>query len=218
MTAQDERHPIKPKFRPRPLLIAAATVLFFGVLGGVYVTMTANGNGQGATSCGASTRLAAQIAPLATGDMAALAVAKEVKPVADVGFIDASGAERKLSDWRGRTVLVNLWATWCAPCRKEMPDLDILQKTLGADAFEVVAINLDRGGADKGKSFYSEIGVGELAYYHDPQGRIFRDLAAFGMPTTLLVGEDGCEIGRLAGAANWASQDSVNLIKAALGN
>jgi thiol-disulfide isomerase/thioredoxin len=118
-------------------------------------------------------------------------------------------------------VLLNLWATWCVPCRKEMPALDALQRRLGGPGFEVVAVNIDTRDPDKPKAFLKEVGVDQLAYYADPDAKTFQDLKAighaFGMPTTLLVDPHGCELGTIAGPAEWASDDAVKLIQAALG-
>ena len=108
-----------------------------------------------------------------------------------------SGTERHLSDWRGRTVLLNLWATWCIPCRKEMPALDALEGKLGGPNFEVVAISIDTRDPEKARTWLKEVGIGGLAYYADPSAKVFQDLKmvgrASGMPTTLLVDPAGCE-------------------------
>ena len=139
--------------------------------------------------------------------------------VPDLAFDDAEGKPRKLSDWRGRTVLVNLWATWCVPCRKEMPALDSLQAKLGGPRFEVVAINIDTRDLDKPKNFLKEAGLTRLGYYGDPKAKVFQDLKAvgraLGMPTSVLVDGAGCEIATIAGPAEWASDDAVKLITAA---
>jgi thiol-disulfide isomerase/thioredoxin len=136
-------------------------------------------------------------------------------------FYDAAGAERRLSGWQGRTVLFNLWATWCVPCRKEMPALDELQGKLGGPNFEVVAVNIDTRDPDKPRTWLNEAGVNRLAYYADPTAKVFQDLKligkAFGMPTTLIVDPTRCEIGTVAGPAEWASEDAINLMRAALG-
>ena len=139
----------------------------------------------------------------------------------DLAFRDGAGQERKLSDWNDKTVLLNLWATWCVPCKKEMPALDALQKKLGGADFEVVAVNIDTRDPQKPKAWLKETGIGALAYYADPTARIFQDLKekgrAFGMPTTLLIDRNGCEIATLAGPAEWASGDAINFIEKALG-
>jgi thiol-disulfide isomerase/thioredoxin len=118
-------------------------------------------------------------------------------------------------------VLFNLWATWCVPCRKEMPALDALQARLGGPDFEVVAVNIDTRDPEKPKRWLHEVGIGHLAYYADPAAKTFQDLKAvgkaFGMPTTLLIDREGCELAALAGPAEWASGDAVKLIEAALG-
>jgi thiol-disulfide isomerase/thioredoxin len=139
----------------------------------------------------------------------------------DLAFEDASGKPKKLSDWRGRTVLVNLWATWCVPCRKEMPALDALEAKLGGQSFEVVAVNIDTRDPDKPRAWLRDVGIKRLAYYADPSAKVFQDLKligrAFGMPTTLIVDPAGCEIGTVAGPAEWASEDAFKLLASALG-
>ena len=174
----------------------------------------------GDAACRPAVELAKRIAPLARGEVAALAVAETPLRVPDVAFRDAGGAQRHLADWRGRTVLFNLWATWCVPCRKEMPALDTLEAKLGGPAFEVVTVNIDTRDPDKPRTWLKEVGIGRLAYYADPSAKVFQDLKvagrAAGMPTTLLVDPSGCEIGTLAGPAEWASEDAVKLISAAL--
>ena len=174
----------------------------------------------GDAACRPAVELAKRIAPLARGEVAALAVAETPLRVPDVAFRDAGGAQRHLADWRGRTVLFNLWATWCVPCRKEMPALDALEGKLGGPAFEVVAINIDTRDPDKPRAWLKEVGIGRLAYFSDPSAKVFQDLKiagrAAGMPTTLLVDAAGCELGTVAGPAEWASEDAVRLVTAAL--
>jgi thiol-disulfide isomerase/thioredoxin len=160
------------------------------------------------------------MAPLAHGEVAAVSVAKAPKTLPALAFKDASGAAKSLSDWRGRTVLLNLWATWCVPCRKEMPALDALEGKLGGKDFEVVSINIDTRDPDKPKAWLKDVGVNRLAYYADSNAKVFQDLKAigkaFGMPTTLIVDPNGCELATLAGPAEWASDDAVKLVTAAL--
>jgi thiol-disulfide isomerase/thioredoxin len=118
-------------------------------------------------------------------------------------------------------VLLNLWATWCAPCRKEMPALDRLQAELGGPDFEVVAINIDQRNLDRPGQFLDDIGVTRLVRYADATARVFQDLRAanraVGMPTTLLIDARGCELAILHGPAEWASDDAMKLVRAALG-
>ena len=118
-------------------------------------------------------------------------------------------------------MLFNLWATWCVPCRKEMPALDELQAKLGGADFEVVAVNIDTRDPEKPRAWLKEVGIERLAYYADPAAKVFQELKqagkAWGMPTTILVDGAGCEIGTLAGPAEWASEDAIKLVSAALG-
>jgi thiol-disulfide isomerase/thioredoxin len=190
-------------------------------LAGVYGFSTLTGNAGGDATCRPAVELAKKLAPLARGEVAAVNVAKSPLKVPDLAFQDASGKPLTLANWRGRTVLLNLWATWCVPCRKEMPALDALQQKLGGSDFQVVAVNIDTRDPDKPKAFLKELGIDKLAYYADPTAKTFQDLKAigraFGMPTTMLVDRQGCEIGTIAGPAEWAGDDAVKLIQAALG-
>jgi len=169
---------------------------------------------------GHAAELAKRLAPLARGEVAAVGIASKPKLLPELAFMDANGKPRTLADFRGRTVLLNLWATWCVPCRKEMPALDALQAKLGDETFEVVAVNIDTRNLDKPKAWLEEAGVRKLGYYADSSAKVFQDLKAagkaFGMPTTLLIDRQGCELGVLAGPAEWASEDAVKLISAAL--
>lgn len=141
---------------------------------------------------------------------------KTPEPLADVNFVDGAGTQKTLKDFRGKTILLNLWATWCAPCRHEMPSLDRLQAALGSDKFEVVALAVDRSGADAAKKFLDDTGVKALKLYADPTTRSGSALKAIGMPTTILIDREGREIGRLPGPAEWDSADAKNLITEAL--
>ncbi len=200
----------------------AGGVAILAVLAGVYGMGRLRSNPAEAASCAQAVATASRIAPLVHGEVAALAVAHTPFKIPDLAFKDAQGREHKLSDWRGRTVLLNLWATWCVPCRKEMPALDALQGDLGGGKFEVVAINIDTRDPQKPLAFLKDAGVKHLAYYSDPSAKVFQELKAagkaFGMPTTLIVDSSGCEIGEMAGPAEWASADGVKLVSAAIGN
>jgi len=190
-------------------------------LAGVYGIATLTRNAGEDAACRPALDLAKKIGPFARGEVAAVNVAKSPLKVPALAFQDSAGKPLTLEHWRGRTVLLNLWATWCVPCRKEMPALDALQQRLGGPGFEVVAINIDTRDAGKPKEWLKEVGVEKLAYYADPTARSFQDLKAigraFGMPTTLLIDPQGCEIGSIAGPAEWASEDAIKLIQAALG-
>jgi thiol-disulfide isomerase/thioredoxin len=191
-------------------------------LAGVYGIATLSRNVGGDAACRPAAELAKKVAPFARGEMAAVNVAKIPLKLPALTFQDAAGKPLMLDHWRGRVVLLNLWATWCVPCRKEMPALDALEQRLGGSGFEVVAVNIDTRDGDKPKAWLKEVGVQKLAYYADPTARMFQDLKAigraFGMPTTLLIDGQGCEIGTIAGPAEWASEDAIKLIKAAVGS
>jgi len=211
-------HPVPRRYRA---LAVAAIVAILAVLAGVYGIEHLRSN-PAAAACEPAVRIAARIAPLARGEVAAVAVAHTPFRVPDLSFKDAEGRERTLADWRGRTVLFNLWATWCVPCRREMPALDALQGGLGGKNFEVVAVNIDTRDAEKPLKFLKDAGVTHLAYYSDQSAKVFQDLKsagkAFGMPTTLIIDRSGCEIGEMAGPAEWASADGVKLVSAASGS
>ena len=134
----------------------------------------------------------------------------------EVRFRDRQGRETSLADFRGKLVLLNLWATWCAPCREEMPELDELQAELGGERFEVVALSVDSSGPEAVAAFLEKVGAKSLALYHDPSAKANFTLGAFGLPTTILISPDGEELGRMAGPAPWASEDAKGLIGEAL--
>lgn len=203
------------------------TVIALGGIAGVVVGLAAV-YGIGAmqrnapdAACRPAAELAKRLTPLARGEVAGIGIAAAPRRLPDLAFSDPDGKPRTLSEFRGRTILLNLWATWCVPCRKEMPALDALQTKLGGDRFEVVAINIDTRNLDRPKAWLQEAGITRLGYYADPSAKVFQDLKAagkaIGMPATLLIDPQGCELGVLAGPAEWASEDAVRLIEAALG-
>jgi thiol-disulfide isomerase/thioredoxin len=170
--------------------------------------------------CASALALSSKLAPLVKGEVGALTVATKPMQMPDLAFADAAGNAKKLSDWKGRTVLLNLWATWCVPCRKEMPALDNLQGKLGGKTFEVVAVNIDTRDAEKPKAFLKEGNLTRLDFFSDQKAQVFQDLKsaglALGMPTSVLVDGDGCEIAAMSGGAGWDSDDAVKLITAAI--
>src|ERR1700736_2336352 len=193
--------PELPSPRPaatRRIPLAIGAVLIGAVIGfaGIYGIGGLKHSTTGDPACRPAVDLARKLAPLAHGEVAGLTMATTPLRLPDLAFEDADAKPKKLSDWRGKTVLVNLWATWCVPCRKEMPALDTLQAKLGGKDFDVVAVNIDTRNADKPRAWLGRIGATRLAYYADPSARIFQDLKlvgrAFGMPTTLIVGREGC--------------------------
>ncbi len=150
---------------------------------------------------------------LATGPLAALLVSEPRKNIPAFTFKDGAGAEKSLADFKGRVVLLNLWATWCAPCRKEMPDLAALQKDMGGPGFEVVALSLDRKGLEASAAFLKDVGADNLALYTDVESKALAAVNALGLPATLLVDKDGKEAARLLGPAAWSSDEAKAIIR-----
>ncbi|WP_063817287.1 MULTISPECIES: TlpA disulfide reductase family protein [unclassified Bradyrhizobium] len=134
------------------------------------------------------------------------------KPIASIQFEDAQGKVRSLADFHGKVVLLNVWATWCIPCRKEMPALDRLQALFEPRDFEVVPLSIDRG-MDVVRKFYAEVGIQKLGLYRDTSGNATRELGTVGIPTTLLIDREGHEIGRLIGPAEWDAPQMVAFIR-----
>src|ERR1700754_3310709 len=216
-----EMSPPRPAARRRiPLAIGAVVAVGVIGLGAFYGLGGFRAGAGGDPTCGAAVELARKIAPLAHGEVAALTMATAPLRLPDLAFEDADGKPKKLSDWRGKTVLVNLWATWCVPCRKEMPALEGLQAKLKGPNFEVVAINIDTRDPEKPRDFLKAANLTRLGYFYDENAKVFQDLKtigrALGMPTSVLVGGQGCEIGTIAGPAQWDSDDAVKLIQAAV--
>jgi thiol-disulfide isomerase/thioredoxin len=216
----DTPAPRQPTLRRIP--IAIATVVIGAGLGFVAIHGLGGltGSSGGDPACRAAVDTARKIAPLAQGEVAALTMATTPLRLPELTFEDADGKARKLSDWRGKTVLVNLWATWCVPCRREMPALDNLQGKLAGPNFDVVAINIDTRDPDKPRTFMKEAKLTRLAYFSDQKAKSFQELKsigrALGMPTSVLVDGSGCEIATIAGPAEWDSDDAIKLITAAI--
>ena len=140
--------------------------------------------------------------------------APQVMPV--LRFEDDSGRSLSLAGFEGKVVLLNIWATWCIPCREEMPTLDRLQAELGSPDFHVVALSIDRAGVDAVRQFYGEIGIARLAIYIDSSGKAATELGVVGLPTTLLIDRQGREIGRLVGPAEWDAPELVGFLRSRL--
>ena len=196
--------------------ISGALIALVAVYGIAGLTRNA-----GEEACRPALAVAKRLNDLARGEVAAVKATQEPRFVPDLAFRDASAGSHRLAEWRGRVALVNLWATWCIPCRTEMPALDALQTRLGGNDFEVVAINIDTRDPDKPRQWLKDNGIDHLTFYADPSAKAFQELKAagraLGMPTTLLIDARGCELASLAGPADWASDDAIALIRTALG-
>jgi len=213
--------PSRPRRTVLVLLGAAAAGIVAGAVA-VYVMGSGERNGDvAAAGCETAVAAAERAAPLAKGEVAAFRVATEPRSLADLSFTDPEGKPVTLASLGQGAALVNIWATWCVPCREEMPTLDRLEADLGGAAFAVVPVNIDLNATDRAKAFLEEIGIAHLPFYSDPSGKLFQDMKrrgmAIGLPTTVLVDGKGCEIGILEGPAEWDSEDAKALIRAAVG-
>jgi thiol-disulfide isomerase/thioredoxin len=220
-----DRERLGSKLPARTAALAALVAASLG-FAAIYVTLGRSDNAARPPATGA----AAAEGPGATpadaggegasapgrGELAAFVLRKEPEALPEIKFQDADGRERTLADWRGKIVLLNLWATWCLPCRKEMPALDRLQAVLGSDQFQVVAVSVDRTGLTGAKKFLEETKTPNLAVYADPTARLASTLRAAGLPATLLIDKEGRELGRLLGPAEWDGEAARRLIQSAL--
>ncbi len=212
-----------------PILIGAVVAILGVALGaGLYAFFNGNGkpgpalvqSAAATSTCSIDKADQEKLNASATGEIAAFNALDRPYSVKDFTFNNRKGEALTFADWQGRTALLNLWATWCAPCRAEMPALDALNKELGGPEFEVVAISVDLGEPGRPIGFFEEIGLQNLGFYHDPKldtlNALKREGLAFGLPATLLIGKDGCVLGTLNGPAEWAGEDAKRLIKTAL--
>ena len=202
----------------RLILIAAVAGILAGAVA-VYVNPTLSGNGEAVVAdrrCEGAVDQARSIDELAKGELAALTATQPPRPLQPLRFKGPEGQELTLADFAGKTVLVNLWATWCVPCREEMPALNGLQTAKGSDRFQVVAVNIDTGSDEKPKTFLEETGVHALSYYRDSSMGVFNALKkeglAFGLPVTLVVNGNGCLIGSMNGPAKWDGEEAKSLV------
>lgn len=210
----------QPQRRSRSGLgLGGLVAVAVGVAVAIYVGLSAQGNRASAACAGAAEK-AARLEALSVGDVAAFRPAETPVSLSDLAFHKPDGTATTLADFAGRTLLVNLWATWCVPCRAEMPALDRLSASAGSADFAVVPVSLDSGSADKPRQFLEEIEAKALPLYVDPDLRLMDDMKRLGLgrglPTTLLVDEAGCQLGVMEGPAEWDSADARALIAAAL--
>ncbi len=203
----------------RNVTIAAALAAILVVAGGIYVIGPWSGNAgrETAGSCNGVLDRAARLNGVNTGAVAAFTPVEKQVDASALSFDDANGGRKSIGDWKGRFVLLNLWATWCVPCREEMPSLQALQQEKGSEAFEVVPVSIDLGTAEKPKKFYADNNLSGLGFFHDGTMGVFNALKkeslAFGMPATLLIDRQGCVLGSLNGPADWASADAKALVE-----
>lgn len=209
----------------RLIVIAAVAGILAGAVA-VYVRSVGSGNGeasllaQSSGACAGAVEKVRSVSQFSKGQVAAMVAAQPPRPL-DLAFKGPDGKDLKTADFAGKTVLLNLWATWCGPCREEMPALNALQKGMGGPDFEVVAVNIDTGSDEKPKAFLAEYGVDALSYYRDSSMGVFNSLKkeglAFGLPVTLVMDRQGCLISAMNGPAAWDSPDAKALITAAKG-
>ncbi len=167
-----------------------------------------------ALSANAALADTAGLKALATGDMAKLVFAEAPMPLPDLPLTDASGAAHRLSQYRGKYVVLNFWATWCGPCRREMPTLDRLQAELGGAKLAVVPVATLRNTVAGVERFYKQVKVTDLPIRLDPESALARHLGLYGLPVTLILNPEGAEIARLTGEADWNSDSAKAILKA----
>jgi thiol-disulfide isomerase/thioredoxin len=174
--------------RSRPMLAAAASAVLLATVASVRIEAAEERPGN-------------------------LVVHSSPRPLTTIQFEDEQGQTRSLAEFKGKVILLNIWATWCVPCRREMPTLDRLEAQLGGPDFQVVPVSIDRGGIDTIRKFYAETAVWKLAIYADRSGQVLRAVGAIGLPTTLIIDRDGQEVARITGPAEWDSAEIVQILR-----
>ncbi|MFN3624305.1 MAG: TlpA family protein disulfide reductase [Hyphomicrobium sp.] len=200
-----------PKPNRSLVFVWIAALAAVAAFAGIYVTLGRHDNQPAETS-----ESRAQAHPLATGAMTTFVFKPAPELLPDIQFLNGDGAPVSLANFKGKVVLLNIWATWCAPCREEMPGLDKLQAELGSDKFEVVALAVDKGGVAGARKFLTDTKATRLAVFADPTAKEGTRLKVIGMPTTILIDAEGREVGRLIGPAHWDSAEAKRLIEAQL--
>ena len=201
------------------VILAIGIYVMFGKSGNMMFTENA-GNSTEVQTCDNAIEQAKVLDSAIGGEIAGFTLLDNAHYVGDLSFKGRDGRDVTLADWSGKTVLLNLWATWCVPCRREMPALEALEKAKGGDGFQVVPVSIDLGEPKKPLAFFNEINLKALPFYADGTMKMFNDLKkkslAFGLPTSLLVNKESCVVGALFGPAEWASDDAFKLIDAAM--
>ena len=212
--------PSKPAASRLPLIVLAVLVVLGAGGFGLYAMRSGGDNSAQGSACAGKVDAGKALAAAATGEVAAMS-AIDPRDLSALAFTGPQGQAMTLADFRGKTVLLNLWATWCAPCRAEMPALDELQGARGSDTFEVVALNMDHGDNDKPQQFFAEIGIRNLQHYRDATLKSFNTLKGdglvLGLPVTMLVDKDGCALTAMNGPAHWSGADALALVDKAIG-
>lgn len=210
--------PARRKLNPRRLQMLV--LLSAGIA--IAITFWLSNGAPKASDCPVQADYAAQIDAAAVGELAALNGTGTGRGYADMGFADAAGQPVTIASFKGRALLVNFWASWCIPCRDEMPALDALAAKLNSDRFMVLPVNLDigEGGKAKAEAFLADGKFANLPLYADSSfdafKRLQRDAVALGLPATLLLDAEGCEIAVLQGPAEWNTPDGEAVIAALL--
>jgi thiol-disulfide isomerase/thioredoxin len=153
---------------------------------------------------------------LLTGSLARFTLAQEPKPLPELAFTDADDKPLTLADYKGKTMLLNFWATWCAPCVKEMPSLDRLQGEIGKDRLVVLPLSLDGPSRPKVAPFYADRKLANLGIYFDKGKKVMGALDISVLPTSVLIDPQGRELGRLEGEADWDKPEALALVRAAI--
>ncbi|MEH6476383.1 MAG: TlpA disulfide reductase family protein [Sneathiella sp.] len=160
-----------------------------------------------------STAFSQNLNDLRVGEMKNVVIHEIPKPLADFSFKDAEGKTHQISDFKGKVVLVNFWATWCGPCREEMPSINRLQGEMASDNFTVLAISQDLQGIERVQKFLKSLDIENLAALNDKTVKSGRAAGVFGLPATLLLNRNGLEIARLVGPAEWDTDEAKRLIQ-----
>lgn len=211
-----ETHAPRPGATSRVRLWIILGVLGLAVAIAAWVWL---GNAGQATECPVQDEAAAAIDAAATGELAALNGTGEGRGYSTMAFKDAAGADMTIADFKGKALLVNFWASWCVPCREEMPALDALATKYNSDAFMVLPINLDigAGGLEKAQAFLDANNFADLPLYADSTFAAFERLkqqaVAIGLPATLVLDKNGCELAVLQGPAHWDTPDGAAVIE-----
>ena len=198
-------------FEFHPKLIALFTGIGLVILGAVYLIVGPEINPLHNGTAGGS-----PLSAYAVGQVANFRPHDAPQPVPDLEFQDGNGKKVHLSDFKGHVVLLNLWASWCVPCREEMPTLDALQGEMGSDKFQVLALSVDKDGLEDARNFLKSINATHLALYNDPTSRANFQMKGYGLPTTVLLSAKGEELGRIVGPAEWNTPEAKALMQAAI--